>query len=369
MRRKLTPAFVAKPPLPEKGDRVIYWDANQAGFGLMVTMSGHRSFVCQYRATGKSHRMHLKDGLSLAAARREAQALQGDVARGGNPLADKRKAEAKDSSTFRAVAETYFQREGRKLRSVGERIKIFERLVYPKLGRRQIDEIKRSDINRLLDEIEDGSGPRMAHVTLAYISRLFNWHAGRDDDFRSPITRGMGRVNAAARSRERVLTDEELKAVWTAAEASGTLFGAYVRFLLLTAARRTEAARMTRAELAGADWVIPGSRMKGKRDHLVPLSGAALRIVSDLPVIGRLDGFVFTNDGVRAFRDFAKCKTDLQKLSGTSGWSLHDLRRTARSLMSRCGVPPATPPTGLTTAKRRLHHGYDSISTTIAPCE
>jgi integrase len=306
----------------------------------MVTKSGHKSYVCQYRAARKSHRMHLKDGLTLTAARREAQVLQGAVARGGDPLADKRKAEAKDSSTFRAVAEAYFHREGKKLRSLGERIKIFERLVYPKLGRRQIDEIKRSDINRLLDEIEDGSGPRMAHVTLAYISKLFNWHAQRDDDFRSPLVRGMGRVNAKERARERVLSDDELKAVWTAAEASGSLFDRYVQFLLLTAARRTEAARMSRAELTGDEWLIPAARVKNKRDVLLPLSRAAFDILAELPVIGKPDGFVFTNDGVRAFRDFAKCKAGLQKRSGTSGWSLHDLRRTARSLMSRCGVPP-----------------------------
>jgi integrase len=244
MRRKLTPAFVVKPPIPEK-DRAIYWDASQAGFGLMVTKSGHKSYVCQYRANGKSHRMHLKDGLSLAAARQEAKALQGDVARGGNPLVDKRRAAAISTNTLRSVAESYFQREGPKLRSIGERLKIFDRLVYPRLGARPIDSIRRSDLVKLLDEIEDGSGPRMAHLTLAYVSRLFSWHAGRDDDFRSPIVRGMGRVNAKERARKRVLSDEELKAIWSAAESSGTLFDRYVQFLLLTTVRRTEAARMT----------------------------------------------------------------------------------------------------------------------------
>jgi integrase len=95
---------------------------------------------------------------------------------------------------------------------------------------------------------------------------------------------------------------------------------------------------MTRAELDGADWLIPASRVKNKQDHLVPLSKAALDILAKLPLVGRPDGFVFTSTGARAFRDFAKCKTGPQKRSGTSGWSLHDLRRTARSLMSRAGV-------------------------------
>jgi len=339
MRSKLTPAFVAKPPLPEKGDRAIYWDATQSGFGLMVTKAGHKSYVCQYRAGRLSRRMHLKSGLTLTEARKEAKAILGQVAKGGDPLGEKRKTEEASENTFRAVAEIFLQREGPKLRSADERRKIFERLVYPTLGSRQIDAIRRSDIVKLLDKIEDDSGPRMAHLTLAYISRVFTWHAGRSDDFRTPIIRGMGRVNAKERARKRTLADDELRAVWATAEAGGSLFDRYVQFLLLTACRRNEAARMTRAELDGADWLIPGSRTKNKQDLLLPLSGKAVGVLSKLPIVGKADGFVFTNDGLRAFRNFAVCKADLQERSGTKDWSLHDLRRTARSLMSRAGVP------------------------------
>jgi integrase len=339
MRSKLTPAFVAKPPLPEKGDRVIYWDSTQSGFGLMVTKAGHKSYVCQYRAGRLSRRMSLKVGLTLTEARKEAKAILGRVAKGGDPLGEKRKSEEASENTFRAVAESFLQREGPKLRSADERRKIFERLVYPVLGSRQIDAIRRSDIVKLLDGIEDDSGPRMAHLTLAYISRLFSWHAKRTDDFHTPIIRGMGRVNAKERARKRTLTDDELRAVWNATEAGGSLFDRYVQFLLLSACRRNEAARMIRTELDGTDWLIPGSRTKNKQDHLVPLSGKAMGILSKLPVVGKPDGFVFTNDGVRAFRNFAECKGKLQERSGTQGWSLHDLRRTARSLMSRAGVP------------------------------
>jgi integrase len=111
-----------------------------------------------------------------------------------------------------------------------------------------------------------------------------------------------------------------------------------VQFVLSTAARRMEAANMTRGELDGNDWLIPASRMKGKQDHLVPLSKKALEILVGLPIIGKPDGFVFTNNGRRAFRGFGIYKADLQARSATSGWTLHDLRRTARSLMSRAGV-------------------------------
>jgi integrase len=179
----------------------------------------------------------------------------------------------------------------------------------------------------------------MAHVALAYLSKLFNWHAKRNDEFRSPIVRGMGRVNAKERARARFLSDEELRAVWSAAEASGALFDRYVQFLLLTAVRRTEAAGMTRAELAGTDWVIPPARMKGKREFLLPLSRAALGVLGKLPAIGKPDGFVFTHDGTRPIGGYTQGKALLQKRSSTSGWTLHDLRRTARTLMTRAGVP------------------------------
>jgi integrase len=175
----------------------------------------------------------------------------------------------------------------------------------------------------------------MAHLILAYMSKLSNWHAGRHDDFRSPIVRGMGRINAKERARSRVLSDDELRAVWSAAEGSPSRFDRYAQFLLLTGCRRTEAARMTKTELAGADWLIPGSRTKSKVDHLLPLSQAALHILESLPRVGPPNGFLFTHDGDRSFGNFTRDKGDLQKRSNTTGWSIHDLKRTAHTLMTR----------------------------------
>jgi hypothetical protein len=113
MRTRLTPAFVTNPPPPAKGDRIFYWDASQAGFGLVVTAGGHKSFVCQYRAGKLSRRMHLKSGLSLTEARKEAKAILGRVAKGGDPLREKQKAAGASSNTVRAVAESFLQRGGR----------------------------------------------------------------------------------------------------------------------------------------------------------------------------------------------------------------------------------------------------------------
>jgi integrase len=339
-RINLTPAFVAKATPPATGDRAIFWDSNQPGFGLCVTAGGHRSFVCQYRnAAGKVRRTHLKDGLTLTDARKEARSIQGAVAKGGDPLGDKqeakRAAKRAVTGTLRAVTEEYFKREGDKLRSIDQRRKAFDRLIFPRLGDRDIASIKRSEIVRLLDTIQDENGPRMAHLVLAYLSKLMNWHAGRDDDFVSPIVRGMGRVKASERTRKRTLSDDELRAVWDAAEASGSMFDRYVQFLLLTTVRRTEASHMTRAELSGADWIIPAARYKTKTEFLIPLSPAARNILGDMPAIG---AYVFTSNGRRPLSGYSKFTADLQKRSGTAGWTLHDLRRTARSLMSRAGV-------------------------------
>jgi integrase len=337
MRRKLSPAFVASAKSESGAERSIYWDDDLPGFGLQVTAAGHKSFVCQYRAGKRSRRLAIKATLKLGEARKEAKAILGRVAKGHDPLTERRKEQGEASNTLRAVADSYFAREGKKLRTARDRQATLARLVYPKLGARQIGDIKRSEIVRLLDHIEDERGPVMADRTLAYLRRVFTWHAGRSDDFRSPIVRGMARTKPAERAGDRTLTDDEIKAVWAAAGDMNNAFGPLVRFILLTAARRNEAAHMRRSELAGDVWTIPAVRNKGKRDHVVPLSKAAQTILSALPIIG--DGrFVFSHDGKRPVGGFSKFKAKLEKVSGVTDWGLHDLRRTARSLMSRAGV-------------------------------
>jgi integrase len=337
MRRKLSPAFVASAKAESGAERSIYWDDDLPGFGLQVTASGHKSFVCQYRAGKQSRRLAIKATLKLGEARKEARAILGRVAKGHDPLAERRKEQGEASNTLRAVADSYFAREGKKLRTVRDRQATLARLVYPKLGARQIGDIKRSEIVRLLDHIEDDRGPVMADRTLAYLRRVFTWHAGRSDDFRSPIVRGMARTKPTERAGDRVLSDDEIKAVWAATGDMNNAFGPLVRFILLTAARRNEAAHMRRSELTGDTWTVLAVRNKSKRDHVVPLSKAAQAILAALPVVG--DGkFVFSHDGKRPVGGFSKFKAKLEKISGVTGWGLHDLRRTARSLMSRAGV-------------------------------
>ena len=353
MHAKLTQPFVTKAKAQPGAERSLFWDAAMEGFGLMVTAAGHRSYVVQYRSDGKSRRYTIKGVLSLAKARQQARRLQGLVAEGRDPVTEKRKAKAEASNTLRAIAEEYLRQEEKKkqLRSIGERRRIFERNIYPRLGSRQIDSIKRSEIVRLMDRIEDESGAPMADHVLAALRRIMNWHASRSDEFRSPITRGMAKTKPAERARERVLSDDELQVVWRTAEGFPGPYGHLLRFILLTATRLREAAQMRRQEVTSSDWLIPAGRHKSKREFLLPLSEAAKRALEGVPVIGT-KGWVFTTDSDRPIAGFSKSKRqfDLHVLAllreqdptakPLPRWTTHDLRRTARSLMSRAGVSP-----------------------------
>jgi integrase len=266
---------------------------------------------------------------------------------------DERKKEAPES-TFRAVAEMYFDQH-RKLRTVGQREKAFDRLVYPVFGDRHIEGIRRSEIVALLDRIAKAQGPVMADYVLAMIRRLLQWHATRSDDYASPIVRGMARTSTKERARTRVLSKFEIRVLWRAADKAG-MFGSYLQFVLLTATRRNEAAHIRRAEIEATEWTIPAARYKTKLDHVVPLSPAASAVLAKVPKIGRCD-FVFTPDGKKPIGGFGCRKevfdglmlAELRRLAEEEGedpadvqlkrWTLHDLRRTARTLMSELAVP------------------------------
>ena len=353
--RKLTVDFVKRANAEAGKERSVYWDEDLPGFGLMVTESGHRSWVVQYRVHHASRRVTINGVLSLHEARKEAKHLLGQVAKGGDPVLDRRKAAESSKTSLKAVAERYLQREGDKLRTTTLRRSNLERLVYPKFGAWQIDDIRRSDINHLLDDIEDKSGAAMADQVLALLRRIFNWHAIRDDHFRSPIVPGMSRRKNEEHERDRVLSDDELRSVWLTAEKYPVPWGQFIRFLLLTAARRTEVAGMTWTEISGDRWTIPAARYKTNIDFELPLSRAAADLLP--PKFGEKN-FVFTTTGETGISGFSKFKAQFDALMlgelrdaalkrgddpamiTLDHWTIHDLRRTARSAMTQAGVPP-----------------------------
>jgi len=337
--KKLTAAFVREARAEPGKERTVYWDAALPSFGLAVTERGAKSYVIQYRSGRVSRRYTINSVLGLEDARREARAVLGQVARGHDPVLERRKASEADKNTLRAVCERYLVREGGKLRTTAKRQANLERLVYPVLGGRQIDDIKRSDINALLDDIEDQRGAAMADQILATLRRICNWHAIRDDQFRTPFVRGMARRKSEERERDRTLNDDELRAVWKTAEVFPGPWGQFIRFALLTACRRTEASAMTWSEISGDEWTIPKERYKTGTEVTLPLSKAAMKVLDEIP---RIEGceFVFTTDGRTPISGFSTFKLKFDIACGVKAWRLHDLRRTSRSLMSRAGVNP-----------------------------
>ena len=332
------------------------------GLFVVVQPSGRKSYAVQFRVNGKPKKLTLPKGTKLAEARVEAAAALLKVHQGHDPTAAKKKRKEAQriaaENTFKAVAESYLEREGKKkdgerLRSLQWRRALLERLVYPTLGDQPIAAIKRKAIIELLDKIEDGKlidkdsrkpirgGATMAHSTLAVVRKIMRWYAVRDEDYVVPIVPGMARIKPDDRARSRVLTDDELRAVWKTAEERADPFAAMLRFMLLTAARRSEAAAMTWSEIiadadAGSCWLLPAARNKVKVDLLRPLSQAAQDLLDAQP---RIEGcpYVFTY-GRKPLAAFSQCKGDFDAASGVNNWTLHDLRRTARTLMSRAGV-------------------------------
>jgi integrase len=332
-KKPLTERTIAAARPAEQGKRKLIWDALVPGLALRVTDTGAKSFVLVTRfPPGAAHPTPRSLGsvgtISLAAARDKARAWLKLLGEGVDPsIRDIEKRQ----ETFIAIASDYFQRKAKDHRSRAWTEAALARLVYPSLGTRPIGDIRRIDIVRLLDQIEDERGPVMANRTLGILNRIMNWHASRSDDFRSPLIRGMGRTEQA---RSRVLTDEELRAIWKAAGEYPNPYGPMLHFILLTATRRSEACHARRSEIVGSDWTIPAARYKTNHDHLIPLSKAALAVLPK----GSAD-LIFTLNGTRPISAFTQHKAKIDAASGVTGWTIHDLRRTARSLMSRAGVP------------------------------
>ena len=334
------------------------------GNGLFVVVhpTGKKSYAVRFRFLGKPKKLTLPKGTTLAEARVEAAAALLKVDQGHDPtIAKQKRKEAlrlAAEHTFKAIAESYLEREGKKkegerLRSLEWRRKLIERLVYPTLGDQPIASIKRKAIIELLDKIEDGKlvdykgqpikgGSVMAHSTLAIVRKILRWYAVRDEDYVVPIVPGMARIKPDDRARSRVLTDDELRAVWRTAEERATdPFAAMIRFLLLTAARRSEAAGLMWNEIVndpevGACWLLPAARNKVKVDLVRPLGQPAQKLLEAQPRIADCP-FVFTY-GRKALAAFSQCKEVFDEACGVADWTLHDLRRTARTLMSRAGV-------------------------------
>jgi integrase len=339
-RQRLTAKFVEN----AKPGSVRQEIPDSTGLYLLLQPSGHRSWAVRYRVNGKpaKHTIGAWPAVSLHDARVAAADALRQVKLGNDPAKARQdakvKADAAKANTLTAVCENYLKREGPKLRTRDQRVSILRRQIYPELGDKLIGSIKRSDLVALFDKIEDENGARAADVALAILRRIFHWHALRDDDFASPIVRGMARQRPSEHRRTRILDDTEIARLW-AHTADNSAFSGLVRFLLLTTARRGEAAAMKLGEVDDDGvWTLPASRSKTKTEIIRPLSKAAQAILAEQPQIDGCPYVFASSTGRTPLGQFSAPKQRLDDASGVRHWRIHDLRRTARSLLPRAGV-------------------------------
>ena len=326
---------------PETGKRRHVFDSIIPGLAVRVTERGVKSFVLITRLHGKQRWITLgRVGvLSLADARTEAGKAVIKAQAGEDPRP--RPAVAND---FGSIVVNFIERYAKKKqRSWPETQRIFDRYVLPEWRDRPITSITRRDVTALMDGIEDNNGPVMADRTLAAIRKLFRWHSARDDYFISPIVPGMARTAQKERARKRILSDDEIRALWPLLDRPGAFYG-IVKTLLLTGQRRGEVAAMSRSEIAGDVWTIPAERVKTNEECVVPLTAEARAVIEAQPQIDDSD-FIFTPNGLTPFSAFSHAKAELDKelieamdVEDVPHWQLHDLRRTAKTLMQRAGV-------------------------------
>ena len=338
-RKTLTDSMVAR--LKPGPKRQTLPDPELRGHYVRITPTGAKSYVAVARdPTGRQVWATLggADLLTIDDARDKAREAIKRIKAGKSAF----EPPPVEPDSFKAVAENYLTRHVRAngLRSQGEIERILENDILPTWKDRAFEDIRRGDVTRLLDLVQDANGPSAADHVLAIVRGLMNWYASRSDDYVSPIARGMRRTDAKARRRARILDDEEIRAVWAVAEDNGT-FGAIVRLLLLTAQRREKVAAMKFADVTiDGVWTIDTEdREKGNGGALL-LPKTALAIIQAQTRVGD-NKYVFAGRGPGHFNGFSPCKRAFDKKVGDlPRWTLHDLRRSARSLMSRAGVRP-----------------------------
>ena len=327
----------------------------------MVTASGCRSYIVQYRMGGRGHPSQTitigRHGSPWTAekARDHAADLLELVRKGTDPKAAKvqrRELEVasrleRDKFAFNNYADEFIQRHARanRLRSTPDIEAVFRRDLRPRFGERSIRSLTRSEIAKALDEIGDRSGSA-ANKAHKWLKKMFNFAAERGDVDSSPMDRM--RPPYQQTSRDRALNDEEVRIFWRACEAIGYPFGLFAQLLLLTGQRLREVAGMRWGELDehAREWLIPGARTKNSNGHLLPLNEAATALLLDIKAMAISDEFIFTTTGRSPVSGFSKAKARIDTAIGAHApqalvepWTFHDLRRTVATGCQRLGIP------------------------------
>jgi integrase len=336
MRKTLTDKGIAA--LKPRPRAYAYPDPELVGHYIRVQPSARRSFVIVARSpSGKQvwANVGAADVMPIEEARDRARVAIKRV-RDGLPAIE---IPPDGPITVQQVAEQWLKRhaKAKRLRTEKQITRFLRVHVYPQWGGRPLLSIRRSDVAALLDHIEDNFGARQADMVLTVIRSIMNWHATRHDDYHPPIVRAMRRQNPKEHTRARILTDDEIRAIWKTAEGAGR-FGAIVRLCLLTAQRRTKVSTMKWSDLSdNGEWTIPKEPREKDTAGSLQLPQAALDIIRAQPRLAS-NPYVFGMRQDKPFSGFGVTKTAFDAKLPIERWVIHDLRRTARSLMSRAGI-------------------------------
>jgi integrase len=354
MRKRLSDLGVAA--LKPRAKTFAEPDPELRGHYVRVQPSGAKSFVAVTRDPNGKQRWATigpSDRYSIEEARERAREAIKRVHAGLAPF----EAPPAKPATFKDVAEQWLKRHvyANGLRAVRQITAPLNAHIYPAWGDRAFLDIRRSDVAALLDQVQDHHGAHVADYVLSIVRGIMNWHATRVDDYVPPIVRGMQRRSAHAQARARILDDDEILAIWAAAN-NASAFGAIVRLCLLTAQRSRKVSSMKWADISpDGVWIIPAAPREKTTAGALMLPKAALDIIRAQPQLGDNPHVFASRYRNGPFDSFGPAMLKFRaKLVAMPAWTVHDLRRTARSLMSRAGVAPDL-------AERVLGHAIPGI--------
>jgi integrase len=322
--------------LPGKTERIVF-DDDLPGFGLRVRDGGSRVYVTQYKLGAKQRRITLGSTkeLTLVQARFRAKDVLAKVHLGEDPASAKSEARARATDTFKAAADRYLLYKEKKLRPASyytTRLYLMKHLRL--LHELRIDKIDRREIASRLSAIAQNHGAVTADRARSALSAFFAWAIAEGLADSNPV---IGTTKyAEPPSRDRVLTEDELAAVWSALPDND--YGHVLKLLVLTACRADEIAwlRWSEIDLGERKISFPAERTKNKRPHLVPLSATAIDIIKNIP--RRADRDLVFGRGDGGFQGWSKCKAELDAKLNIPDWVIHDIRRTVATRMAEAPV-------------------------------
>jgi integrase len=344
MAKALTAKAIEKMrPNPDK--RLEIPDGLLPGLYFLVQPSGVKSWAVRFRVNGKPTKLTLGrfPAIGLSKARELARDKLEAVAKGNDPAAERRAAKRTRQAialptTVGGLCDLYVERHLKpNIRRWGNAKGEIDNHIRPRIGNLALAALTRAHVREMTREIGEAF-PVAANRALARLRAVLNW-AVAEDLVEANVAAGIKRPTRET-PVDRILSDAELRAIWTASGGLKYPAREFARLLILSGQRRDDVRLMHRDEidLGSRAWVIPADRYKGRRSHLVPLSEAMAEIIEGLPFRDS-GGYALSLDGgERAYSNVQKPKAALDKAAELTAWTWHDLRRTMRTGLSRLGI-------------------------------